>query len=46
LNGRGGKGRILAGRHEGATLDALDVATVVGFLPEIDEEILRHHQAG
>jgi hypothetical protein len=32
------RGRILAGRHEGATLDDLDVATVVGFLPEIDEE--------
>ncbi len=32
------RGRILAGRHEGATLDALDVGTVVGFLPEIDEE--------
>ena len=32
------RGRILAGRHEGVMLDALDVATVVGFLPEIDEE--------
>src|ERR1700724_761768 len=32
------RGRILAGRHEGVTLDVLDVATVVGFLPEIDEE--------
>src|SRR4029077_2343137 len=32
------RGRILAGRHEGATLDALDVVTVVGFLPEINEE--------
>jgi DnaJ-domain-containing protein 1 len=32
------RGRILAGPHEGATLDILDVATVVGFLPEIDEE--------
>jgi hypothetical protein len=32
------RGRILAGRHEGVTLDILDVATVVGFLPEIDEE--------
>jgi hypothetical protein len=32
------RGRILAGRHEGATLDILDVATVMGFLPEIDEE--------
>jgi hypothetical protein len=32
------RGRILAGRYEGVTLDALDVATVAGFLPEIDEE--------
>jgi hypothetical protein len=32
------RGRILAGRHEGVTLDILDVATVVGFLPEVDEE--------
>ena len=32
------RGRILAGRHEGDSLDVLDVATVVGFLPEIDEE--------
>jgi hypothetical protein len=32
------RGRILAGRHEGVMLDVLDVATVVGFLPEIDEE--------
>src|SRR5215469_5753645 len=32
------RGRILAGRHEGATLAALDVATVVGFLPAIDDE--------
>src|SRR5260370_9393606 len=32
------RGRILAGRHEGVTLDVVDVATVVGFLPEIDEE--------
>jgi hypothetical protein len=32
------RGRILAGPHEGVTLDVLDVATVVGFLPEIDEE--------
>ena len=31
------RGRILAGRHEGAALDALDVATLTGFLPEIDE---------
>lgn len=32
------RGRILAGRHEGVSLDALDVATLVGFLAEIDEE--------
>jgi hypothetical protein len=32
------RGRILAGRHEGVTLDALDVATLTGFLTEIDEE--------
>ena len=34
----GMRGRILAGRHEGVTLDALDVATLVGCLVEIDEE--------
>jgi hypothetical protein len=32
------RGRILAGRYEGATLDALDGATIAAFLPEIDEE--------
>jgi DnaJ domain len=32
------RGRILAGRHEGASLDALDQPTLTGFLPEIDEE--------
>ena len=32
------RGRILAGKHEGVTLDALDVATLTGFLTEIDEE--------
>src|SRR5215475_7226870 len=32
------RGRILAGRHEGVPLDALDVPTLVGFLPGIDEE--------
>jgi len=32
------RGRILAGRHEGVTLDALDLATLTGFLTEIDEE--------
>src|SRR4029079_17483895 len=26
------RGRVLAGRHEGAMLDALDVATLTGFL--------------
>jgi len=31
-------GRILAGRHEAATLDALDIATLTGLLAEIDEE--------
>ena len=32
------RGRILAGRMEGVTLDALDVPTMVSLLPEIDEE--------
>ena len=32
------RGRILAGQHEGVMLDALDVATMTGFLPNIDEE--------
>jgi DnaJ-domain-containing protein 1 len=32
------RGRILAGKHEGVMLDALDVATLAGFLTEIDEE--------
>jgi len=32
------RGQILAGRHAGAFLDALDVATVAGLLGEIDEE--------
>ncbi len=32
------RGRILAGRHEGADLDALDVSMLIGFLSEIDEE--------
>jgi DnaJ domain len=31
-------GRILAGRHEGVSLDALDVATLAALLAEIDEE--------
>ena len=32
------RGRILVGRHEGAMLDALDIATLTGFLTDIDEE--------
>src|SRR5262249_27948346 len=32
------QGRILAGPHEGAALATLDVATLTGFLPAIDEE--------
>jgi len=32
------RGRILAGPHEGASLDTLDVTTLVGLLAEIDEE--------
>jgi hypothetical protein len=32
------RGRILAGRYEGTSLDALDVATIIGFLSEVDEE--------
>src|SRR6266851_4096552 len=32
------QGRILAGPHEGVPLEALDVPTLVGFLPAIDEE--------
>ena len=32
------QGRILAGRHEGVPLEALDVPTLVACLPEIDEE--------
>ena len=32
------RGRILAGRMEGVTLDALDVPTMVSLLAEIDEE--------
>jgi hypothetical protein len=32
------RGRILAGPHEGVTLDVLDMATIVGFLPQIDDE--------
>jgi hypothetical protein len=32
------RGRILAGPHEGVTLDALDVITLTGLLANIDEE--------
>jgi hypothetical protein len=32
------RGRILAGRHEGVMLDALDIVTLTGFLTDIDEE--------
>jgi hypothetical protein len=32
------RGRILAGPHEGTALEALDLATLTGFLVEIDEE--------
>jgi hypothetical protein len=30
------RGRILAGRHQGAALDALDLATLIGLMGEID----------
>jgi hypothetical protein len=32
------RGRILAGPHEGASLDALDVTTLLGLLPQVDDE--------
>jgi hypothetical protein len=32
------RGCILAGRHEGVSLDAIDVATLAGLLDQIDEE--------
>jgi len=32
------RGRILAGQHEGAELDTVNVTTLTGFLPNIDEE--------
>jgi hypothetical protein len=32
------RGTILAGRHKGATLEALDVKTLVAFLAEVDDE--------
>jgi DnaJ-domain-containing protein 1 len=32
------KGRVLAGRHEGKDLDALDLSTLVGLIGQVDEE--------
>ena len=32
------RGRIVAGSHQGAALEALDVKTLVGLLDEFDEE--------
>jgi DnaJ domain len=32
------RGRILAGKHQGVSLDALDVATLIGLMSGIDEE--------
>jgi hypothetical protein len=32
------RGTVLAGKHEGASLDSLDVGTLLGLLPEIDAE--------
>lgn len=32
------RGRILAGPHEGTSLDALDLTTLLGLLPEIDAD--------
>jgi hypothetical protein len=32
------RGRIVAGRHEGANLDALDPQTLIGLLGEIDDD--------
>src|ERR1700685_3740641 len=32
------RGRVLAGRHQGAALESLDVKTLVGMLTDIDEE--------
>jgi hypothetical protein len=32
------RGRIIAGRHQGETLDRLDVKTLAGLLDEMDEE--------
>ncbi len=32
------RGRIIAGRYEGVSLDALDLPTLVGFIGEIDDD--------
>ena len=32
------RGHILAGPHEGASLEALDLTTLLGLLPQIDDE--------
>jgi len=32
------RGRILAGRHQGMTLERLDIKTLIGLLGEVDEE--------
>jgi hypothetical protein len=32
------RGRVLAGRHEGAALDTLDLATMIGLLGEFDSD--------
>ena len=32
------RGRIISGRMEGVTLDALDVPTMISLLPEMDDE--------
>lgn len=32
------RGRLIAGRHQGASLDALDVTTLVGLLREMDSD--------
>ena len=32
------RGRVLAGRHQGAALDDLEVATIITLLSEIDED--------
>jgi hypothetical protein len=32
------RGTVLAGRHQGTALDALDLTTLLGLLPEIDAE--------